>query len=124
MELRRLMEKCESCGITEGGKIYNEVLREYRGHDICDWCLRRWRELEERRGRTIEFEEFKTGIKTRNSSQVESKSSKRYKEIRKQAQEGKTILELTATFGVCDKTIKRALKECLTFSSKSAIDYV
>jgi len=54
-------ESCEACLIIEGGNLCNEVLSEYRGHNICDWCLRKWRELEKRCRRVIEFEQFKKG---------------------------------------------------------------
>ena len=92
-------KQCESCGIIEHGSIYNEFLSKYRGRMICSWCTIKWRRL----GRSVEFEEFKSGIKT------QPYYAKRYEEIKKQAQEGKTTQELMATFGVSRSTIKRAL---------------
>jgi len=98
---------CETCGIIEHGKIYNEVLAKHRGHNLCSWCPRRWKELEERLGRPIEFEEFRSGVGTHKKTQF--KDFKSYGEIRKQAQEGKTVEELAVTFGVSKETIYRAL---------------
>ncbi len=53
--------QCESCGVVEGGVIYHERLSDFRGHKICSWCSIRWLELEESRGRIVEFMEFTTG---------------------------------------------------------------
>lgn len=52
---------CEGCGIAERGQQCGETLTEYRGHNLCYWCIWHWKQLEEKHGRTIEFEEYRKG---------------------------------------------------------------
>jgi len=43
---------------VEGGPICREILGDYRSHNLCGWCITRWRKYEDREGLAISFEEF------------------------------------------------------------------
>jgi len=54
--------RCEGCGIiTEPGYIFWPAVR-YREHDLCSWCVKQWKELEEIVGDEVDFETFKKGL--------------------------------------------------------------
>ena len=50
-------EECKSCRIVIGG-IEERYLSDYRGHQICSWCINQWRNRETRVGRELSWEEF------------------------------------------------------------------
>ncbi len=55
--------QCEGCMIFTGGveEPWRE-LTEYRGRKLCGYCIKEWRRREERVGREITWEEFRTGM--------------------------------------------------------------
>ena len=100
-------EVCEACFIVEGGEQLREVLSEYRGYMICSRCQLGWIKLEERQGKAVDFNEYKTGIETA-SAQALSKI-KRDLWIKKRAQEGMSVKELAERYHLGVRTIQRAL---------------
>lgn len=56
---KKEVNQCEGCGVVEDGVICKEVIEKYRGHNICQWCLNKWKRLEKKLGRVLSIEEYK-----------------------------------------------------------------
>ena len=54
----KTIRRCEACGVIKGGQIYHEIITEYRGHNICSWCINKWKQLEAKLGKTIDFKDY------------------------------------------------------------------
>jgi len=52
----------ESCGVIEYGKIYGEVLADFREHLICLWCRNHWLSMERKFGIEIPFGKILKGF--------------------------------------------------------------
>ena len=50
---------CASCGVIERGAGLNEALREYRGKNICSWCIAQWQKKEKGLDREVSLLEFR-----------------------------------------------------------------
>jgi len=103
----RKINHCDGCGIKEGGKQFQEVLSEYRGHNLCSRCQARWPKQEKMLERAIKFEEFLRGIDNWRE-QYSQRLQLRNEEIRKQ--KGRSPEELAQSFNLSERTIYRILR--------------
>lgn len=55
--------RCSACGILSGDGHEGTDLRRYRGHMLCESCIRRWKILDKEAGRNITWEESLKGTK-------------------------------------------------------------
>lgn len=51
--------KCDGCGVVEDGKLFKEVIEEYRDYNICGWCIAKWKQLERKLGRPLDLREYR-----------------------------------------------------------------
>lgn len=49
---------CDGCGIL-CGIGHEEYLSEFRGHNICGLCIRKWKKLDALLGYEVSWEQFK-----------------------------------------------------------------
>jgi len=52
------MKRCDSCGVIEHGKEFDESLSIFRQHLVCSFCHRLWLLEEELLGYEIDFGKF------------------------------------------------------------------
>ena len=55
--------RCPSCGIRIGAEFTEKSLINFRGEEICDWCVREWKRREAIVGHELSFDKMIKGIK-------------------------------------------------------------
>jgi len=61
---------CALCGIVEGGHICHEILKPFRGHNICGYCTVYWLRMERVFGKKFDIDKLKEGFTLKESEEV------------------------------------------------------